>query len=218
MKKTATTPPAGDIITRTPLSGSRKIYVPGRLHDIRVAMREITVSDTTAKTFGVEEKIPNSPITVYDTSGPYTDPAMTIDLKKGLPRLREAWIRERSDTVQLERFTSDYSNRRLHDTSLRTLQFEHKKHPLRAMEGKNVTQLYYARKGIITPEMEYIAIRENQRISEYREEVLTQQHPGDNFGARTPLKEITPEFVRSEVAAGRAIIPANINHPETEPM
>ncbi len=181
-------------------------------------MREITVGDTTARTFGVEEKMPNSPVTVYDTSGPYTDPAVTIDLKKGLPRLRETWIRERGDTVQLERFTSEYSNRRLQDPGLKALQFEHKKYPLRAMDGKNVSQLHYARKGIITPEMEYIAIRENQRISDYREEVLTQQHPGDSFGARTPLKEITPEFVRSEVAAGRAIIPANINHPESEPM
>ena len=218
MKKTATATPGDEIITRGALSGSRKIYVPGQLYDIRVAMREITVSDTVSKTFGVTEHTPNAPVTVYDTSGPYTDPAFTIDLKKGLPRLREAWVRERGDTEQLDRFTSAYSNQRLQDEKLLDLRFEHKKLPVRAKEGQNVTQLHYARKGIITPEMEYIAIRENQRIRERSEELLLQQHPGDSFGARTPLKEITPAFVRDEVAAGRAIIPANINHPEAEPM
>jgi len=206
------------VITRIPLSGSRKIYVPGRLHNIRVAMREISVGETLSKTFGVEEATANAPVTVYDTSGPYTDPGITIDLKKGLPRLRETWIQERGDTDQLDRFTSAYSNERLHNEKLRELRFDHKKLPLRAKQGHNVTQLHYARKGVITPEMEYIAIRENQRIREQGEALLTQQHPGHSFGARTPLKEITPEFVRDEVAAGRAIIPANINHPEAEPM
>src|SRR5690242_12466992 len=115
MKKTATTPPGEDIITRTPLPGSTKIYVPGRLHDIRVAMREIRVGDTVSRGFGTEAAIPNAPVTVYDTSGAYTDPDISIDLKKGLPRLREAWIQKRGDTEQLDRFTSDYSNQRLHD-------------------------------------------------------------------------------------------------------
>ena len=218
MKKHATTLPAEAVITRSALGGSKKIYVPGRLHHIRVAMREIAVGDTTTKSFGVEEKTVNAPVTVYDTSGPYTDPAVPIDLKKGLPRLRESWIRERGDTEQLHQFSSAYSNQRLQDAKLQDLRFEHKKQPLRAKKGQNVTQLHYARKGIITPEMEYIAIRENQRIGEYRDDALTHQHPGDSFGARTPLSAITPEFVRDEVAAGRAIIPANINHPEAEPM
>jgi len=218
MKKPATAPAGEEFITRTPLTGSRKIYVPGHLYDIRVAMREISVGDTVSHSLGKDTVTPNAPITVYDTSGAYTDPGMTIDLKKGLPRLREPWIRERGDTEALDRFTSAYSNQRLHDDKLRALRFEHKKLPLRAKPGQNVTQLHYARKGIITPEMEYIAIRENQRCRERSEQVLLQQHPGDSFGARTPLKEITPEFVRAEVAAGRAIIPANINHPEAEPM
>ena len=218
MKKPATAPPGESVITRTPLSGSRKIYVPGQLHNIQVAMREISVGDTLTQSFGIPETTANAPITVYDTSGPYTDPAVTIDLKKGLPRLRAPWIQERGDTDQLDSFTSAYSNQRLHDNKLSELRFDHKKLPLRAKQGYNVTQLHYARKGIITPEMEYIAIRENQRIRDQKEAVLTQQHPGDSFGARTPLKEITPEFVRAEVAAGRAIIPANINHPEAEPM
>jgi phosphomethylpyrimidine synthase len=218
MKKPATALPGEGVITRTPLTGSRKIYVPGQLYDIRVAMREISVGDTISHSPGKDVATPNAPITVYDTSGPYTDPGMTVDLKKGLPRLREPWIQERGDTEPLSRFTSAYSNQRLHDDKLRELRFEHKKLPLCAKPGQNVTQLHYARKGIITPEMEYIAIRENQRCRERSEQVLLQQHAGDSFGARTPLKEITPEFVRAEVAAGRAIIPANINHPEAEPM
>lgn len=206
-----------------PFPGSRKIYVPGQLHDIRVAMREISLSDTRLYgKFGETES--NAPVTVYDTSGPYTDPDVTIDVKKGLPRLREEWIRGRGDVEQLERTTSAYGKQRQEDKSLDYLRFEHIRQPLRAKPGQNVSQLHYARQGIITPEMEYIAIRENQRIDLLKEQLngqyatLGQQHTGHSFGANTPKNYITPEFVRQEVAAGRAIIPANINHPESEPM
>jgi len=215
--KTEKTPAAHDeMIVRTPLAGSKKIYVPGRLHNIRVAMREITLSNTVHVSPGNE--IPNRPVTVYDTSGPYTDPNVVIDLKKGLPRLREEWITQRGDVEKLHAFSSEYSNRRLNDENLKPLQFDHIQTPYRAKAGRNVTQLHYARNGIITPEMEYIAIRENQRIEELNDEALKKQHEGESFGANTPLKAITPEFVREEVAAGRAIIPSNINHPESEPM
>lgn len=217
MKKD-TTPTAGFITTGS-YPGSKKIYVPGKLHKIQVAMREISVSPTKTKTFGVEELTPNPSVTVYDTSGPYTDPTYHIDITKGLPRLREEWITGRGDVDALTAFTSEYSNQRLEDKKLDALRFEHIKHPFRAKQGANVTQLHYARKGIITPEMEYIAIRENQRIDELmNDNSLWTQHQGNSFGARTPIKYITPEFVRDEVAAGRAIIPANINHPESEPM
>ncbi len=219
MKKDKAPVSQEEVIVQTPLTGSRKIYVPGKLHDIKVAMREIVLGDTINTSFGKEETEWNAPVTVYDTSGPYTDPEITIDLKKGLPRLREPWIIDRGDVDQLSLFTSDYSNRRLKDEGLKNLQFEHKKMPLRAKHDKNVTQLHYARKGMITPEMEYIAIRENQRIDELANgDSIWQQHAGNSFGANTPLKKITPEFVRDEIAAGRAIIPANINHPESEPM
>ncbi|MFD1143467.1 phosphomethylpyrimidine synthase ThiC [Larkinella insperata] len=211
--------PAPPSITREPLTGSRKIYVPGQLHNIRVAMREILVSDTVSHLNGPEIRTANAPVTVYDTSGPYTDPAVPIDLQKGLPRLRESWIRERNDVEELPDFSSDYCRQRMSDTRLDSLRFEHIRKPLRAKPGQNVTQLHYARQGIITPEMEYIAIRENQRIDAIRgADPLKEQHPGNSFGANTPKGFITPEFVRQEVAAGRAIIPSNINHPESEPM
>ncbi|HRB93194.1 MAG TPA: phosphomethylpyrimidine synthase ThiC, partial [Chitinophagales bacterium] len=184
-------------------------------------MREITLSDTKLIS-GKTEK--NQPITVYDTSGVYTDENYQVDVRKGLPRLRENWILDRKDTEQLGAFSSVYGIERMQDETLNALRFEHIKMPLKAKESKNVTQLHYAKKGIITPEMEYIAIRENQRIEEYNASLngqvktLCHQHVGESFGANTPKSFITPEFVRDEVAVGRAIIPCNINHPETEPM
>ncbi len=217
--------PEQHVITREPLPASKKIYVPGKLHDIKVAMREIAVSDTIQQFNGVKKNIANPSVTVYDTSGPYTDPNFDIDLKKGLPRLREEWIVKRNDVELLSDLTSEYGRIRAADTSLDALRFEHIKKPYRAKSGQNVTQLHYARKGIITPEMEYIAIRENQRADElYEYNALWKQHEGNSFGANTPqslmknTRFITPEFVRDEIAAGRAIIPANINHPESEPM
>lgn len=211
--------PAAHVITRTPLSGSKKIYVPGQLHDIRVAMREIELSPTQHQLNGKKTSLNNESVTVYDTSGPYTDPAVEIDLKKGLHRLRESWILQRGDVEQLQESSSIYCRQRLADTTLDHLRFEHLKKPLRAKKGCNVSQLHYAKKGLITAEMEYIAIRENQRI-EYlnANPELMQQHTGNSFHANTPKGLITPEFVRSEIAAGRAIIPNNINHPESEPM
>ncbi|RYC71694.1 phosphomethylpyrimidine synthase ThiC [Spirosoma sordidisoli] len=211
--------PSQQTITRQPLTGSRKIYVPGQLYDIRVAMREITLSDTVTQVGNRKVSQPNAPVTVYDTSGPYTDPDASIDLQLGLDRLREPWIRDRGDTEQLTSFSSDYCNQRLANPDLDALRFAHIRFPVRARAGQNVTQLHYARNGIITPEMEYIAIRENQRIDTLNDQSsLWKQHPGNSFGANTPAPYITPEFVRQEVAAGRAIIPANINHPESEPM
>ncbi|WP_417539356.1 phosphomethylpyrimidine synthase ThiC [Marinobacter sp.] len=197
-----------------PLPGSRKVYVQGSRSDLRVPMREITVQDTPTEMGG--EK--NPPVVVYDTSGIYTDPEATIDLRKGLPAIRAAWIAEREDTAPLAGYTSEYTRRRMKDPQLDPLRFMDERKPLRALGNKNVTQMHYARKGIITPEMEFIAIRENMKLQEAREQGLADdQHPGQSFGASIP-KEITPEFVRSEVARGRAIIPANINHPESEPM
>lgn len=213
--------PEQQTISCSPFTASKKIYVPGRLHDIKVAMREISLSPTKL-TGGKTEDNPS--VIVYDTSGPYTDEQVTIDIKKGLPRMREQWILDRKDVDQLTDVSSDYGRQRKEDTSLDALRFEHIKKPLRAKKGSNVTQMHYAKKGIITPEMEYIAIRENQRIDALKYklngqyELLTQQHAGNSFGASTPQGLITPEFVRAEVAAGRAIIPANINHPELEPM
>jgi phosphomethylpyrimidine synthase len=202
-----------------PLPASRKIYVPGTIHNIRVAMREISLTPTITQTFGVKELLPNPTVTVYDTSGPYTDPLIAIDVRKGLPRLRESWITERGDVEKLEAFSSDYCNERMSNDALKELRFEHIEKPYRAKTGQNVTQLHYAKKGIITPEMEYIAIRENQRIEALRkDDELWAQHAGESFGARIQQTHITPEFVRDEVAAGRAIIPSNINHPECEPM
>ncbi|MYM34204.1 phosphomethylpyrimidine synthase ThiC [Duganella sp. FT94W] len=210
-----------------PLPNSRKIYVQGSRPDLRVPMREITQSDTPAS-FGVEA---NPPVTVYDTSGPYTDPAATIDIRAGLaatPRL--PWILERGDTEQLDGPSSAYGQARLADAALAQLRFKLHRQPRRARQGRNVTQMHYARQGIITPEMEFVAIRENLRRKEYIEslktsgpngqrlaELMGRQHPGQAYGAAMPA-EITPEFVRDEIARGRAIIPANINHPEVEPM
>ena len=196
-----------------PFPNSRKIYVQGSRPDIRVPMREITLSDT--QTAQGPEK--NPPLTVYDTSGPYTDPDVTIDIRKGLPDVRSAWIEERGDTEVLPDQTSEYGRRRAADPALAHLRFpHHRRQPRRAKAGANVTQMHYARQGIVTPEMEYVAIRENLRLELYRD-YLAQQHPGQSFGASLP-EAITPEFVRDEVARGRAIIPANINHPELEPM
>ncbi len=208
--------PRPEAITRDPFPASEKIYVPGKLHDIQVAMRKITLNDTKLKfnpSAGVEK---NDPVTVYDTSGPYTDPNVDIDVRNGLPKLREAWITQRGDTEQLDGITSDYGKERLADEKLNELRFARLSNPRKAKVGKNVSQMHYAKQGIITPEMEYIAIRENQQIDLQNE--WAKQHPGESFGANTPKGHITPEFVRDEVAAGRAIIPSNINHPETEPM
>ncbi len=194
------------------LPNSRKVYVAGSRPDIRVPMREISQSDTPAD-MGAEK---NPPIYVYDTSGPYTDPAVKIDIRSGLAPLREKWIAERNDTELLPDLTSAYGRSRAADPKLAELRFNLKRHPRRAKAGMNVSQMHYARRGIITPEMEYIAIRETQR-RDGLPELVTRQHPGQSFGAAIPAV-ITPEFVRDEVARGRAIIPANINHPETEPM
>jgi phosphomethylpyrimidine synthase len=195
-----------------PLPNSRKVYVEGSRPDIRVPMREISQADT-PDGMGAEK---NPPIHVYDCSGPYTDPSVKIDIRSGLPAMREGWITERDDTEVLGKLSSEYGQQRLDDPELAEMRFDLKRAPRRAKEGMNVTQMHYARAGIITPEMEYIAIRENQR-HEGLSEMLLKQHPGENFGANMP-KQITPEFVRNEVAEGRAIIPLNINHPEAEPM
>ncbi|TCK03697.1 phosphomethylpyrimidine synthase ThiC [Marinobacterium mangrovicola] len=197
-----------------PFPKSRKVYVEGSRPDIRVPMREISLDDTPTA-FGGEK---NEPLYVYDTSGAYTDPAADIDVRKGLSPLREQWILERDDTELLDELTSEYGRARAADLRLDELRFELTRKPRRAQDGKNVTQLHYARQGIITPEMEFIAIRENMKLAKAQAEgSIAQQHPGHNFGANLP-SEITPEFVRDEVAAGRAIIPCNINHPELEPM
>jgi len=211
----------------TPLPNSRKIYVEGSRPDIQVPMREISQADTPTA-FGGEK---NPPIFVYDCSGPYSDPLAKIDIRTGLPALRAGWIAERGDTESLCDLSSEFGRIRAADKALDELRFPglHRK-PLRAKPGKNVTQIHYARQGIITPEMEFIAIRENNNRDAYIESLInsgpqgaklaalmSRQHPGQNFGALIP-NEITPEFVRSEVARGRAVIPANINHPEAEPM
>jgi phosphomethylpyrimidine synthase len=195
-----------------PLPQSRKVYVEGALPGVRVPMREISQSDTPAS-FGVEK---NPPIYVYDTSGPYTDPSVAIDIQTGLVPLRQSWIEQRGDTEMLGGPSSQYGVERLNDAALAAMRFNLHRKPRRAKGGANVSQMHYARKGIVTPEMEYIAIRENQR-TDLLSDLLRKQHPGHDFGASIP-KQITPEFVRDEVARGRAIIPANINHPETEPM
>jgi len=195
-----------------PFPRSRKVHVVGSRADLQVPMREISQSDTPAS-MGAEV---NPPLFVYDTSGPYTDPTVMIDIRTGLTPLREGWIEERADTEQLTGPTSVYGQVRLDDPKLAELRFNLKRLPRRARPGANVSQMHYARRGIVTPEMEYIAIRETQRV-EACSEMLRRQHPGESFGASLP-KVITPEFVRDEVARGRAIIPANINHPESEPM
>ncbi len=202
-----------------PFPSSQKVYVTGSRDDIKVPMREIKLTSTpvTAKD-GTTRLEPNPSIRVYDTSGPYTDPEVNIDIRKGLNSVREQWILDRNDTELLSQDSSDYTQQRLNDSSLDKLRFDLQRKPRRALAGKNVSQLHYARQGIITPEMEYIAIRENMALAQAREQgELGTQHAGQDFGANIPT-EITPEFVRQEVALGRAVIPANINHPEVEPM
>ncbi|MGR3993883.1 phosphomethylpyrimidine synthase ThiC [Pseudomonas sp. 1121_17] len=197
-----------------PFTRSRKVYVQGPRPDIRVPMREISLDDTPTD-FGGEA---NAPVLVYDTSGPYTDPAVSIDVRKGLGDVRSAWIDARGDTERLEGLSSNFGQQRLSDAELTKLRFAHVRNPRRAKAGANVTQMHYARQGIITAEMEYVAIRENMKLQEARAAgLLEQQHAGHSFGASVP-KEITAEFVRDEIARGRAIIPANINHTELEPM
>jgi len=203
-----------DDTTSYRFSGSAKVYVQGSRPDIRVPMREIVLSDTLTE----KGREPNAPVRVYDSSGLYSDPDARIDLRAGLPAIRDAWIEERGDTERLPGVSSTYGAQRLADLRTAHLRFEHLRAPRRAKPGRNVTQLHYARQGIITPEMEYIAIRENMSLIQAREQAaLSPQHPGQSFGAAIP-EEITAEFVRSEVARGRAIIPLNINHPEVEPM
>lgn len=212
--KTKDTAPRQSGITRQPFPNSTKVYVAGKIHpQIKVAMREIALSDTTDSL--TKKKTSNEPVTVYDTSGPYTDPKKEINVHLGIERIREQWVLDRNDVEQLDGFSSTYCNERLSDKSLDHMRFSLLKNPIRAKKGANVTQLHYAKKGLITPEMEYIAIRENQRIDEMT--MIKKQHKGEHFGASIPDK-ITPEFVRSEVARGRAVIPSNINHPEAEPM
>ncbi|MFD2112335.1 phosphomethylpyrimidine synthase ThiC [Thiorhodococcus fuscus] len=203
-------------VTR-PFPNSRKIHVTGSRPDLRVPMREVSLTPTHTNE-GEEE---NPPVFVYDTSGPYTDPNARIDLLAGLPDVRNAWIEERGDTELLTGPSSAFGHERQNDPELAHLRFEHLRTPRRAKSGRNVTQMHYARQGIITPEMEYVAIRENMRLDELRADPryakVLRQHPGQSFGAALP-ETITPEFVREEIARGRAIIPANINHPEVEPM
>ncbi|WP_419811229.1 phosphomethylpyrimidine synthase ThiC [Bacterioplanoides sp.] len=204
-----------DELSTQPFPASSKLYVTGSRDDIRVGLREIELTPTQLADGKTEY---NPPVRVYDTSGPYTDPDVAIDVRKGLKPMREAWIDERGDTETLGGFSSDYAKIREMNIALEDLRFELKRKPKRAKAGKNVTQLHYARQGIITPEMEYVAIRENLALAEEEiEKALETQHPGQSFGANIP-KMITPEFVRDEVARGRAVIPNNINHPETEPM
>ncbi len=196
-----------------PFPGSRKIHVQGSRADLRVPMRAVSQSDTSAL-FGTEA---NPDIVLYDTSGPFTDPDADIDLTRGLPPLRADWIAERGDTEELSGLSSEYGRRRLADPALEGLRFDNQRDPRRAKAGCNVSQMYYARQGIVTPEMEFVAIRENMKREELRNTELGSEHPGQAFGAAIP-DEITPEFVRDELARGRAIIPNNINHPESEPM
>lgn len=229
--------PSQETITRTPFPKSKKIFVNGTLHPIQVAMREIETGDELTEPLKIpSEGIPRTghasgskekfKIAVYDTSGPYTDPGADVDVRKGLHPLRREWILGRNDAEELKEFSSRYSE--LNDAGLNGIHFSNKRRPLRARAGMNVSQMHYAKQGIITPEMEYVAIRENQRTDELKEYYgdLGKQHAGENFGTGTGSSPspgraagiITPEFVRAEVAKGRAIIPSNINHPESEPM
>ncbi|ADT67324.1 MAG: phosphomethylpyrimidine synthase [Pseudoalteromonas tetraodonis] len=205
-------------LTGQPFPSSHKVYVEGTQQGVRVGMREITLSDTF---IGGTDENPvyesNEPLRVYDTSGPYTDPNFELDVRKGLDKYREQWIESRGDTEVLESVTSQFAQQRMADDGLDHIRFEHLPKIRRAKAGKNVTQMHYARQGIVTPEMEYVAIRENMGRAQIREELLAAQHKGESFGASIP-EFITPEFVRAEIARGRAILPNNINHPETEPM
>jgi phosphomethylpyrimidine synthase len=204
-------------ITREPFPNSSKIYVEGSLPSIRVPMREIAQTATVSgRNTANPVRTDNPVITVYDTSGPYTDPGVQIDVRKGLSALRERWIQDRADVEELPDITSLFGRKRETDPSLAPVRFVRTRKPLRAKSGNRVTQMHYARRGTITPEMEFIAIRENMRLEQVTAE-LRVQHPGVDWGARLP-KAITSEFVREEVARGRAIIPANVNHPEIEPM
>jgi len=201
-------------ITTGPFPNSKKIYEAGTIHQIQVPHRSIELSDTKTPE---GDLIKNPAVTVYDTSGPYTDSDYVVDLEKGLPKIRAQWIRERNDVEEMTQLSSEYGQMRQGDAELDHLRFDHvNSQPLKAKDGRCATQYYYACQGIITPEMEYVAIRENQQLQKVREEY--RQHRGQCFGAQIPEKEVTPEFVRDEIAAGRAIIPANINHPEAEPM
>ena len=202
-----------------PFPSSYKRYIEGSRPDIRVAMREVQLTATTLSSAnGTSQLEPNPALRIYDTSGPYSDPDADIDIRKGLPALRENWIKERQDTQILDKGNSSYTAQRQLNQSLDNLRFELKRQPRRALFGRNVSQIHYAKQGIITPEMEYIAIRENMALSQAKEQgQLNQQHTGQDFGANIP-REYSAEFVRAEVALGRAIIPANINHPELEPM
>jgi len=199
-------------VTR-PIPGSRKIHVEGSRPDIRVPMREIALTRTPTL-FGGED---NPPLTVYDTSGPYTDAGACIDLSAGLPPLRAQWIAGRGDSERLPGVSSEFGIARASDPKLDGVRFPGRPLPRRARAGANVTQMHYARRGVVTPEMEFVAIRENQRLDEVRDAALRTQHPGQDFGASIP-RGITPEFVRDEIARGRAILPNNLNHPESEPM
>ncbi len=203
-----------------PFPNSQKVFVEGSRTDIQVPMREITLTPTAIA--GSDPENPsfeeNAPVRVYDTSGPYSDPSAQIDVRKGLPSVRDTWVLERNDTLELDSESSIFTRERLSDPETSHLRFDHLRKPRQAKPGKNVTQMHYARQGIITPEMEYIAIRENMARAQAKEQgLLNSQHAGNDFGAEIP-EEITAEFVRSEVARGRAVIPANINHPEVEPM
>jgi len=217
MAKKEIIPSEASQITRDAFPASKKVYVNGTIHpEIKVAMREIELTESKPMfKDGEFSKDENPPVTVYDTSGPYTDPSIEIDVKEGIPRIREQWIMDRGDVQQLDEITSEFGKERLYNSELDHLRFDHIKKPLVAKDGANVSQLHYAKKGIITPEMEYIAIRENQKLQE--QQAITEQHKGEDFGAEIP-KVITPEFVRDQVASGKAVIPNNINHPESEPM
>ena len=200
-------------ITHGPLPASRKIFVPGKLHpEIRVPMREIQQAPTLRERNSASEARPNPPVAVYDTSGPYTDPDESIDVRQGIKPIRRDWVLNRRDVEEMPEVSSKYGQMRLADPGLDSLRFCHLRKPLRSRAGGNVTQIHYARQGLITPEMEFVAIRETQKL----EEEYAFQHPGYAWGATTP-RRITPEFVRDEVARGRAVIPVNINHPEVEP-
>lgn len=207
-----------DTLEGTAFPNSKRIYITGSQADIRIPMREIQLSPTLIGGSKEEPQFEeNEAVPVYDTSGPYGDPEVAINVQQGLAKLRQPWIDAREDSEELTDRSSAYTKARLADDGLDELRFTGLLTPKRAKAGKCVTQLHYARQGIVTPEMEFIAIRENMGRERIRSEVLRQQHPGEGFGAHLP-ENITPEFVRDEVAAGRAIIPANINHPESEPM
>ena len=205
-------------ISRSPFPNSKKVYIHGELHSsVKVGMREIQISESD-NFFSSNPKNSNAFFTTYDTSGPYTDADIEIDITEGLPKIRERWVIDRDDVEIAPNFSSVFTNSEREKDDLIPLKFLNRR-PLVGKKNQNVTQMHYARKGIITPEMEYIAIRENQNIEAFNEkENLLSKHKGVEFNTSTPSEAITPEFVRSEVASGRAIIPANINHPEAEPM